>query len=319
VAAIRAFLERHGPRRLGFAALATAAGLAALFVGLAAGRPQPASATPELRPGAKPPASIIVRSLDLASFGAPLPGHAPISPFGLRQLPWETRPRLHAGVDIVAPEGTLVQAVAFGEVIRTGTNSGYGNFVEVEHLGGLRSFYAHLSAIAPGIHPGVTVGPGAALGRVGNTGSSTGAHLHFEMRNRRGRPLDPTFFISRKFARLEDWPMRAAAIISSEVHIAVVSNIPESKLLLMIARQEAAADEASMQALAELDQQEAAEAGAQTALSEVTPFDAPAESPAAAPELPPPPEAVTVAPPEPPPPPEPPRRPSRPPRLAMPG
>jgi hypothetical protein len=322
VAVIRAFLQRHGPRRLGFAALAAAAGAAAIAVGLGGGKPGPASATPELRMSAERPISKVVRSLDLASWGAPLPGHAPISPFGLRQLPWETRPRLHAGVDIVAPEGTVVQAVAFGEVTRAGSDSGYGNFVEVEHLGGLRSFYAHLSAIAAGIRPGATVVPGAALGRVGNTGSSTGAHLHFEMRNRRGRPLDPTFFIGRRFARLEDWPLKAAAMISPRVHIAMVSNIPESKLLLMIARQEAAADEAAMAALVDLDRQEAAEGQApDPALAALTAFDSPDETEPAKLELPPPPEAVTPveAAPEPPPEPPPIRRPARPPRLAMPG
>lgn len=241
-----------------------AAALTALAVGVIAGGPQAVQAAyprSAASAAARPPgAEGILRTLDLVSFGDPLPGAPIVSPFGLRQLPWEERARLHAGVDIVAPEGAEVQAIGYGVVTRTGADSGYGRYVEVQHLGGLTSFYAHLSAVEPRVTPGRTVGPGEVLGRVGNTGSSTGAHLHFEMRNARGRPLDPAFFIGKHFARAEDWPLRAAAKISPEVRIAFVSNIPESKLALMIARQEAAADEAETRALAEMDAAELVEA-----------------------------------------------------------
>lgn len=90
------------------------------------------------------------------------------------------------GVDYGAPVGTPVYAAAEGTVIlsqyRAGNPwfGGYGNFIVIEHPNGTKTWYAHLSAVYTQV--GVHVGKGQWIGEVGNTGKSTGPHLHFEMR-----------------------------------------------------------------------------------------------------------------------------------------
>jgi murein DD-endopeptidase MepM/ murein hydrolase activator NlpD len=88
--------------------------------------------------------------------------------------------RLHAGLDIAAPEGTPIYAAKAGTVIHAGPQGAYGNLVLVDHGGGLVTAYAHQSRIATSV--GASVSQGQLLGYVGNTGRSTGPHLHFETR-----------------------------------------------------------------------------------------------------------------------------------------
>lgn len=88
--------------------------------------------------------------------------------------------RLHAGIDIGAPTGTPIWAAKAGRVIFTGTQSGYGNTVIIDHGGGATTLYAHQSRIAIG--EGVQVNQGQVIGYVGSTGRSSGPHLHFETR-----------------------------------------------------------------------------------------------------------------------------------------
>ncbi len=84
----------------------------------------------------------------------------------------------HKGLDIAAPQGTPVRAVAAGTVKFAGwNNQGYGNLVVIDH-GGYQTLYGHLSAISVG----QSVGAGQVIGSMGNTGFSTGPHLHFEIR-----------------------------------------------------------------------------------------------------------------------------------------
>lgn len=90
------------------------------------------------------------------------------------------RYRPHQGIDYGAPHGTRVQATASGVVTRAGTWSSYGKTVEIRHTGGIRTRYAHLSAIAPGIRAGRRVEQGQFIGRVGATGLASGTHLHYE-------------------------------------------------------------------------------------------------------------------------------------------
>jgi murein DD-endopeptidase MepM/ murein hydrolase activator NlpD len=84
---------------------------------------------------------------------------------------------MHQGVDYRARYGTPVLAVANGSVTRAGWNGGYGKTVVIKHPSGLSTQYSHLSSI--GVHSGQTVKRGQIIGRVGSTGKSTGAHLHF--------------------------------------------------------------------------------------------------------------------------------------------
>ena len=192
----------------------------------AASRPAPVAATP----AAPPPA--------LLAFGEPVPGRQVNSPWGLRKLPWEDHGRLHEGVDIAAPTGERVVAVADGVVVRAGDNASYGRFVEVKHAGGLSSFYAHLGALSAPSRPGQAVKAGTEVGRIGSSGTSTGPHLHFEIRDPDGAPLNPAYFIDRRFANAEDLPLQRAAYVSPRVRLAQVSHIPESKRAQMASRGE---------------------------------------------------------------------------------
>ncbi len=97
--------------------------------------------------------------------------------------------RLHAGVDIGAPTGTPIWATKDGTVIFSGVQSGYGNVVILSHGGGLTTLYGHQSRIAAS--NGKQVRQGETIGYVGNTGRSTGPHLHFETRYG-GTPRNPT-------------------------------------------------------------------------------------------------------------------------------
>lgn len=97
---------------------------------------------------------------------------------------------MHDGVDLVAPRGTPVHAASDGIVIGARANGGYGNWIRIDHQGDLSTIYAHLSRFAPGIKAGARVSRGALIGYVGNTGRSTGPHLHFELLSN-GKPVDP--------------------------------------------------------------------------------------------------------------------------------
>lgn len=174
----------------------------------------------------------------LIAFQEPLPGQPIVSPFGRRQLPWEEQGRLHAGVDIAADAGRPILASADGVVVRVAQDGGYGRFVEVKHAEGLTTLYAHMGKVAPNIVSGVAVKAGTPLGQVGSTGSSTGAHLHFEIRDREDRPLNPSLFLDRKFATSDELPLRAALRMPRGTRVAYVSNIPASKRGLMQAKLE---------------------------------------------------------------------------------
>lgn len=195
-------------------------------------RPAPAEAlaeTPAAEPAPRTPTAF--------TFTDPAPGHAVVSPFGLRQLPWEEHGRLHAGVDIAAPAGTPVRAVAHGIITRTGEDAAYGRFIEVRHAAGVTSFYAHLGSVGVNMRKGAVVMLGAPIGAIGNSGSSTGAHLHLEIRDKRGRPLDPTRFLGQEFAGADELPLTAASRFTRRVRLAHVSTIPAAKRKLMEDRQ----------------------------------------------------------------------------------
>lgn len=100
-----------------------------------------------------------------------------------------TDPSGHKGIDYALYLGTPVLAALDGKVVRTAhLATGYGTHVVLEHDGGLQTVYAHLSVVSVSI--GESVREGQEIGRSGNTGNSTGAHLHFEVR-RLGVPFDP--------------------------------------------------------------------------------------------------------------------------------
>lgn len=100
--------------------------------------------------------------------------------------------RLHAGIDIGAPEGSPIWAARSGTVTFAGGMSGYGNMVLLDHGGGVSTAYAHQSAILVGV--GAIVSAGQQIGQVGSTGNSTGPHLHFETRIG-GGPQNPRSYL----------------------------------------------------------------------------------------------------------------------------
>ncbi|UCC74785.1 MAG: M23 family metallopeptidase [Gemmatimonadota bacterium] len=97
--------------------------------------------------------------------------------------------RAHLGTDYAADTGTRVYSTADGSVTRAGWWGGYGQIVEVRHVNGYNTRYAHLSFIAKGIRRGVRVSQGQLIGNVGSTGLATGPHLHYEML-RNGRAIN---------------------------------------------------------------------------------------------------------------------------------
>jgi murein DD-endopeptidase MepM/ murein hydrolase activator NlpD len=110
------------------------------------------------------------------------------SVYGVRRDPVHGKKRLHEGVDIAAPVGSAIRAVASGQVTFAGYHPGYGRVLAVRHGGGVTTLYAHCWAIKVAV--GDWVKSGATLAYVGETGRATGAHLHFEVRVR-GTSVDP--------------------------------------------------------------------------------------------------------------------------------
>ncbi len=98
--------------------------------------------------------------------------------------------RPHLATDYAAPTGTPVVSIANGAVTFAGWNEGYGNLVTVRHGNGLTSGYAHLSRIATGVKPGISIKQGELIGAVGMTGLANGPHLHFMM-TKNGKPVNP--------------------------------------------------------------------------------------------------------------------------------
>lgn len=139
------------------------------------------------RPGPFRRAALLL-VLACAGCGLPRwPAHGPLtSPFGLRTLRGSVG--IHEGVDVGVPTGTEVHAMSRGSVTLAGPKTGYGLAVVVDHGWGWSTLYAHLSSVR--VEVGDHVSAGQVLGLSGNTGDSTGPHLHFEIHHF-GRPLDP--------------------------------------------------------------------------------------------------------------------------------
>lgn len=110
------------------------------------------------------------------------------SGFGMRKHPCYKRQKFHTGIDIPQVKGTPVYATGNGIVIGRGYNVGYGYFIEIQHISGFRSFYAHLSRILVNVGDRVSITQQIAC--VGSTGIATGSHLHYEVRKGK-RYLNP--------------------------------------------------------------------------------------------------------------------------------
>ena len=124
-----------------------------------------------------------------SGFRFPLRHYRITSRFGMRNDPISGGHQMHRGIDLAAPEGTEVFAVADGIVTATGFDPVYGNYVIISHNNNYTSLYGHLQTINTVLR--LEVKSGNLIGRVGSTGQSTGPHLHFELR-RGGIAVDPS-------------------------------------------------------------------------------------------------------------------------------
>jgi murein DD-endopeptidase MepM/ murein hydrolase activator NlpD len=127
------------------------------------------------------------------------------SGFGFRADPFTGRAALHTGLDFPAETGTPIQAAAGGIVVTKESHPAYGNMLEVDHGNGLITRYAHCSSID--VEVGALVRRGQVVAKVGNTGRSTGPHLHFEVLVE-GAPQDPAQFLARNAPAAKEFARR---------------------------------------------------------------------------------------------------------------
>ena len=143
-------------------------------------------------------ASKVLRDLDEVSLlklaiakvplGHPVDGsHRYTSGFGYRNDPVNGKRRMHNGTDLAAPLGTKIVATGDGVVIFAGNNGGYGRLIKIRHSQGFITYYAHLHKIH--VKKGQKVLRGEQIGSMGNSGRSTGVHLHYEIRLG-GKPIN---------------------------------------------------------------------------------------------------------------------------------
>ena len=118
----------------------------------------------------------------------PVKGGRISSNYGWRLHPIKHTQRMHTGIDYAVPVGTEVKAAQYGKVIFAGNQGGYGNLLVIKHNSTYRTVYAHLNKFKVSI--GDWVKQGDVVAYSGNTGLSTGPHLHYEIR-KNGLSLDP--------------------------------------------------------------------------------------------------------------------------------
>lgn len=132
------------------------------------------------RPAPTPPAPTID---PLKVWVVPVTGTSLTSTYGPR---WGT---MHRGIDLAGPVGLPLKALSSGVVTFAGQQSGYGNIVQIKYWDGTVSYYGHMNAIA--VKVGDAVAPGQTVGQLGNSGESTGPHLHLEIHPGGGADVDP--------------------------------------------------------------------------------------------------------------------------------
>jgi murein DD-endopeptidase MepM/ murein hydrolase activator NlpD len=131
------------------------------------------------------------------------------SGFGERVDPFTGGEEFHEGIDFAAPQGTGIHAVGAGIVTWAGPRGGFGNMVQIDHGNGYATRYGHAYKVL--VHVGETVQRGDVIGLVGNTGRSTGPHVHFEVL-KNGREVDPARFVALRAG--------SAAPTGPNVHVA---------------------------------------------------------------------------------------------------
>ena len=133
----------------------------------------------------------------------PVQGARLTSKFGVRKHPILGYSKMHRGVDFAAKRGTPIMAAGDGRITFAGRNGSFGRFIEIKHLNNFKTRYAHMYKFAKGIKKGRIVKQGDVIGYVGNSGRSTGPHLHYEVKHK-NRTLNPMKLKLQSSANIED-------------------------------------------------------------------------------------------------------------------
>ncbi|PLC52748.1 hypothetical protein CR155_16890 [Pollutimonas nitritireducens] len=132
-----------------------------------------------------------LESLQKMFLNTPLSERARInSAFGYRLHPVSGKWAGHQGLDYPAPKGTPIRATAQGKISFIGVQNGYGKVIFIEHDNNYSTVYAHQSRFKNGLRKGANIEKGQIIGYVGSTGTSSGPHLHYELRVN-NQPIDP--------------------------------------------------------------------------------------------------------------------------------
>tara|TARA_X000000950_G_scaffold274673_1_gene360077 strand:- start:55 stop:1575 length:1521 start_codon:yes stop_codon:yes gene_type:complete len=143
------------------------------------------------------------KSIRKSIMRTPVNGARLSSRFGVRKHPILGYSKMHRGVDFAAKRGTPIMAAGDGRVSFAGRNGSYGKFVEIRHLNSFSTRYGHMHKFAKNIKKGTIVKQGQIIGYVGNTGRSTGPHLHYEVKHKR-RIINPMTLKLPSKVKVED-------------------------------------------------------------------------------------------------------------------
>lgn len=160
----------------------------------------------------------------------PLPRMKITSKFGIRRHPISGRIKGHTGVDLSASIGTPIRAAASGVIVRASYYSGYGRYIKIKHQGTINTAYGHLSRIV--VRNGQHVSQGQIIGYTGNSGYSTGPHLHYEvMKN--GRFVNPMSFVKQEPQKLTGRKLNRFNQFKKEVNLQIVGLVPTKNKVVL--------------------------------------------------------------------------------------
>jgi murein DD-endopeptidase MepM/ murein hydrolase activator NlpD len=125
----------------------------------------------------------------------PVDSYSISSTFGMRQLSYEPRPRMHNGVDMASKDNTPIHAAHAGVIGFMGYKGNYGNLIQILHDDDITTGYGHMNSFSSGLKEGDRVNAGDVIGYMGSTGGSTGTHLHYEI-SVGGKFVDPIPFMN---------------------------------------------------------------------------------------------------------------------------
>lgn len=134
------------------------------------------------------PVPYVLKLANSGGMALPLSSYTVTSDYGYRNTGIEGASTFHKGIDLAAPYGTPIYASAEGKISFAGSSDGYGLLVKIKHDGGVETRYGHCSTLL--VSSGEYVEKGQVIALVGSTGTSSGNHVHFEVRIN-GEPVDP--------------------------------------------------------------------------------------------------------------------------------